>query len=111
MAGIMVKFSLFLILVLEAKPVIIHCNKTKTKEKEETEQRNQRAVEKPLAQFVADQYTDGIDLSEIWVLTTRNGSMAQETFEEYTNHLVSSLPENGGPKILFLDGHSLRWNR
>jgi hypothetical protein len=78
-------------------PVIMHCEKMKTKEKEEEERRKQRAGEKPSAQFVADHYSAGIDLPEIEVLTTRNGSMTQETFEEYANHLVASLPENHGP--------------
>jgi hypothetical protein len=92
-------------------PVIIHCDKTKTKEKEEEERRKQRAGEKPSERFVAERYSAGIDIPEIDVLTTRNGSMTQETFEEYANHLVKSLPENHGPKILFLDGHGSRWNR
>jgi hypothetical protein len=92
-------------------PVIIHCDKTKTKEKEDEERRKQRAGEKPSARFVAERFTAGIDLPGIKVLTTRNGSMTQETFDEYAIHLVKSQKENHGPKILFLDGHGSRWNR
>jgi hypothetical protein len=89
-------------------PVIIHCDKTKTKEKEEEERRKQRAGEKPSERYVAERFLNGIDIPEINVLTTRNGSMTQETFEEYANHLVKSLPQDHGPKILFLDGHGSR---
>jgi hypothetical protein len=92
-------------------PVIIHCDKTKTKEKEDEERRKQRAGEKPSERFVAERFRAGIDLPEIKVLTTRNGSMTQETFDEYAIHLVKSQAENHGPKILFLDGHGSRWNR
>ena len=91
--------------------VIIDCDKTKTKEKEEEERRKQRAGERPSTQFVADCYSAGIDIPAIKVLTTRNGSMTQETFEEYAIHLVESQEKDHGPKILFLDGHESRWNR
>jgi hypothetical protein len=91
-------------------PVIIHCDKSKTKEKEEAERRKQRSGEKPSEHHVSDRFNAGIDVPEIKVLTTRNGSMTQETFGDYAKHLVSSLPEDHGPKILFLDGHASRWN-
>jgi hypothetical protein len=92
-------------------PVVIHCDKTKTKEKEEEERRKQRAGERPSERFVSDRYSAGINLPEIKVLTTRNGSMTQETFDEYAHHLIDSMPADHGPKILFLDGHGSRWNR
>ena len=92
-------------------PVVIHCDKTKTKEKEEEERRRQRAGERLSERFVSDRYSTGISLPEIKVLTTRNGSMTQETFDEYAHHLIDSMPADHGPKILFLDGHGSRWNR
>jgi hypothetical protein len=92
-------------------PVIIHCDRTKTKEKEDEERRRQRAGERPNERFVSPRYSAGISLPGIKVLTTRNGSMTQETFEVYAHHLVDSMPANHGPKILFLDGHGSRWNR
>jgi hypothetical protein len=55
-------------------PVIIHCDKSKTKEKEEEERRKQRSGEKPSERHTSARFTDGIDIPEIKVLTTRNGS-------------------------------------
>ena len=40
--------------------------------------------------------------------------MTQRTFYDYAIHFVNNLPEsqgsNGQPVILFLDGHSSRWD-
>ena len=91
-------------------PLVIHCDKSKAKEKEEEERRKQRAGEKSTEQFVRDQFLGGISLPEVKVLTTRNGSMTQETFEKYAHFLVNTLLNNQGPKILFLDGHGSCWN-
>ena len=48
------------------------------------------------------------------VRTSPAGSMTQRTFYDYAIHFVNNLPEsqgsNGQPVILFLDGHSSRWD-
>ena len=50
----------------------------------------------------------------ISIATTTNGSMTQAIFFSFCKHFVSSLPSSqgkgGNPVILFLDGHSSRWN-
>jgi hypothetical protein len=92
-------------------PVIIHCDKACKQEKEEEERRKQRNGEKPSKRHVSERFKSGNEVPEIKVLTTRNGSMTQETFDDYAIHLVDSLPGEHGPKILFLDGHGSRWKR
>ena len=48
------------------------------------------------------------------VRTSQAGSMTQRTFFDYCLHFVKHIPddqgENGEPVILFLDGHSSRWD-
>ena len=49
------------------------------------------------------------------VRLAENGSMTQRTFFDYCLHFVKNLPsaqggKDGEPVILFLDGHSLRWD-
>jgi len=36
--------------------------------------------------------------------------MMQEVFFSFAQHFISSLPEDHGPVILFLDGHASQWS-
>lgn len=91
-------------------PMIIHADKSKTQEMEAAERERQRNGEAPSEFTCSEKFLEGITEKELKVVTSRNGSMTQETFVEWTRWFVENLSEGHGPCILFLDGHGSRWN-
>jgi hypothetical protein len=87
-------------------PVIIHSRKGDDRDPED--------VGSPLKNGLVD--IDGFQLCDkhgFLVLATPNGSMTQSTMLPYAKHFVKHLPSNrrkDEPVILFLDGHSSRWD-
>jgi hypothetical protein len=91
-------------------PVVIHCDATQTEEKKMAERERQRKGEVPTEKDVNPKFLKGMDLPEVLMRTSKNGSMDQEIFFDYCRHIVASLKEDHKPVVLFLDGHPSRWN-
>ena len=92
-------------------PLLIHTDKSKTKEKEMVERKAQRNGEKPTNNHVSQRFEKGLcNLHGIKVASTHSGSMTQEIFLIFAQHMVDSLPKEHDPIILLLDGHGSRWS-
>jgi len=50
------------------------------------------------------------DFPDIHIETMCSGSMTQEVFFSFAQHFISSLPEDHGPVIIFLNGHASQWS-
>jgi hypothetical protein len=64
----------------------------------------------PTETNVTHKFLQGMDLPEVIVRTSKSGSMTQEIFYDYCKHFVASLHKQHELIILFLDGHTSRWN-
>lgn len=88
---------------------IIHSDRGISKEKEKEEGERQRAGLAPTPKKVANKFTAGLEDSDIVVATSSSGSQLQESFNDYSKHLVKSLPIDHDAAILVMDGHASRW--
>jgi len=89
----------------------MHANMSKTKEKEAEEHVRQCSQETTAETSAVTTtmlwYTIGLTgIPDIAVQTAGSGSMMQDIFMVYEKHFLSTLPQNHGPVVLFLDGHS-----
>ena len=92
-------------------PLLIHTDKSKTKQKEKDEQQRQQQGETPTPQQVNSGFKKGLGgCTKVKVATTFLGSMTQEVFYYYVEHLIALLPKDHEPIILLLDGHGSRWS-
>ena len=87
----------------------IHSDKRISKDKEKDERKRQIGGQAPTEKTVAARFTNGLEDSDIVVTTSSSGSQIQESFTDYTKHLVKSLPDDHDAAILVMDGHGSRW--
>jgi len=106
-------------------PFVIHSDKARKKFEQQLSAQTKHGPVPPRSHKIPDRFKKGLFNEEendekernplgVSVSTSSKGSMTQVLFYQFCEHFVKSLPshqgKNGSPVILFLDGHSSRWN-
>jgi hypothetical protein len=87
----------------------IHASARISKDKEKDKQEKQRVGQAPRKKWVATKLTNGLEDTDIVITTSSSGLQIQESFTNYSKHLVQSLPDDHNATILMMDGHQSQW--